>query len=115
MIVKSIMQKLAKSIKLELKGKNNYYSLSALNDGKYLAFVSPDTYEVKIKDKNSIWELCNFPTQLQVLPNQDVILDSLIIKPKLSCVDLITGLSLSRLRRWTITLLKLLVAQNLKV
>ena len=92
-------ESLAKSIKLELKGKNNYYSLSALNDGKYLAFVSPDTYEVKIKDKNSIWELCNFPTQLQVLPNQNVVLDSLIIKPKLNCVDLITGLSLSRLRR----------------
>ena len=92
-------ESLAKSIQLELKGKNNNYSLSSLYDGKYLAFVSPDTYEVKIKDRNSIWELCNFPTQLQVLPNQDVILDSLIIKPKLSCVDLITGLSLSRLRR----------------
>jgi uncharacterized repeat protein (TIGR01451 family) len=92
-------ESLAKSIQLELNGKNNNYSLSFLYDGKYLAYVSPDTYEVKIKDKNSIWELCNFPSQLQVFPNQDVILDSLIIKPKLSCVDLITGLSLSRLRR----------------
>jgi uncharacterized repeat protein (TIGR01451 family) len=92
-------ESLAKSIQLELKGKNNFYSLSSLYDGKYLAFVSPDTYEIKIKDRNSIWELCNFPKQLQVLPNQKVVLDSLVIKPKINCVDLITGLSLSRLRR----------------
>ena len=88
-----------KSLQLELIGKNNNYTLSPLLDGKYSAYINADNYQVKIKDKNSIWELCNFPTQLQVLPNQNVVLDSLIIKPKLNCVDLITGLSLSRLRR----------------
>ena len=34
-----------------------------------------------------------------MLPDQKISLDSLVITPKIKCVDLVTGLSLSRLRR----------------
>ncbi|HUN16622.1 MAG TPA: hypothetical protein PK622_07420 [Saprospiraceae bacterium] len=87
-----------KNIQLELVGQNNYYSFSPFTNG-YFAYLNKDIYEVKIKDPKGIWNLCNFPKQLQVLPDQKISLDSLVITPKIKCVDLVTGLSLSRLRR----------------